>query len=95
MTPWPGAMASYAGQTVRIEQTRVSEADGVADQPGAVVGESADGGLRIACGRGTIDVLRVRPAGKTTMDAQAWWRGTRADAAMKPKFERVRDEETP
>ncbi len=94
MTPWPGAVASFSGQTVRFDQTRVPDADAGNDVPGTVLGESSDGGLRVACGRGTIDVLRIRPAGKPTMDAAAWWRGTRADFASKPKFERATDEET-
>ena len=96
MTPWPGALAAFAGQIVRFEETRVSHTDATTGAaPGTVLAEAPDGGLRIACGRGTIDVLKVRPAGKSTMDAQAWLRGTRVDIAARPKFERARDEETP
>jgi methionyl-tRNA formyltransferase len=94
MTPSPGAVAAFSGQKVRFEKTIVSDPDTPAGAPGTVLGESIAGALRVACGRGTIDILDVRPAGKASMDARAWWRGTRADLATKPKFERVRDEET-
>jgi methionyl-tRNA formyltransferase len=95
MTPWPGAFASFAGQIVRFEKTRVSDADAAQSAaPGTIVEGISDGGLRIACGRGTIDVLELRPSGKSTMNAQAWLRGTRVDLASRPRFERAKDEET-
>jgi len=32
----------------------------------------------VACGRGALELVRVRPAGKKSMAAGDWWRGMRA-----------------
>jgi methionyl-tRNA formyltransferase len=98
MTPWPGAVASFGGKPVRFERTRIADAGGPAGAapnvaPGTILGEAEGGALRVACGEGAIDVLLVRPAGKSTMEAQSWWRGTRADVASQPRFERAQTEE--
>ena len=72
MTPWPGALASFGGETLRLARTRLAEGTGA---PGAVLSTSP---LVVACGDGAIEVSRVVPAGKAEMDASAWWRGVRA-----------------
>jgi methionyl-tRNA formyltransferase len=71
MTPWPGALASFAGETLRFLRTRVAEGKG---EPGAVLSAAP---FLVACGEGAIEVQRVVPAGKAEMDASAWWRGLR------------------
>jgi methionyl-tRNA formyltransferase len=72
MTPWPGALASFAGETLRFLRTRVAEGKG---EPGEVLSAAP---FIVACGEGAIEVQRVVPAGKAEMDASAWWRGLRA-----------------
>jgi methionyl-tRNA formyltransferase len=74
MTPWPGALATFAGEPVRFARTRVADGAGA---PGAVLGIGPSGGLLVACGTGALEVLRVVPAGRAEMDAQAWWHGRR------------------
>jgi methionyl-tRNA formyltransferase len=72
MTPWPGALASFGGETLRFVRTRLAEGAGA---PGAILSTDP---LIVACGEGAIEVARVVPAGKAEMDASAWWRGLRA-----------------
>jgi methionyl-tRNA formyltransferase len=72
MTPWPGALASFAGETLRFARTRIAEGTGA---PGAVLSTAP---LIVACGEGALEVVRVVPAGKAEMDAPDWWRGLRA-----------------
>jgi len=72
MTPWPGALASFAGETLRFARTRIAEGTGA---PGAVLSTAP---LIVACGEGALEVVRVVPAGKAEMDASDWWRGLRA-----------------
>jgi len=83
MTPWPGALATFAGEPVRFARTRVAAGAGA---PGVVLGPGPSGGLLVACGEGALEVLRVVPAGRAEMDAQAWWRGLRAGKDDAPRF---------
>jgi len=100
MTPWPGAIATFDGSPVRFERTRVAtevedgDRAGARPEPGAIGGEGPQGGLLVACGKGAIEVLRVRPAGRKTMDALDWWRGLRSGKGSAPRFTTPsRDEE--
>jgi methionyl-tRNA formyltransferase len=46
--------------------------------PGSVVemdSNDASDGLRVACGRGSVWIREVQPAGKRRMTAAAWLRG--------------------
>ena len=92
MTPWPGALAEFAGEPVRFARTKVVPMNGAA-APGAVVGAGPAGGLLVACGEGGLEVLRVVPAGRAEMDAAAWWRGLRAGKDDAPRFTTPRREE--
>ncbi len=112
MTPWPGAIAGFAGQPVRFERTRlwasgagevggaggerdaerVRAASGATD-PGAILGPGPSGGLVVACGEGAIEEMRVRPAGRNEMDAQAWWLGLRSGTGATACFSTLRPEE--
>jgi methionyl-tRNA formyltransferase len=98
MTPWPGANALFQGEPVRLVRTRVVADAAVgsnphAPAPGTVLGPGPAGGLLVACGAGALEVLRVTPAGKAEMDAQAWWRGLRIENAEAPRFTTPRSEE--
>ncbi len=93
MTPWPGATAEFAGEPVRFMRTRVADADPKHADPGAVLGPGTSGGLLVACGEGKLEVLRVTPAGRPEMDAQAWWRGLRIETDDAPRFTTPRSEE--
>jgi methionyl-tRNA formyltransferase len=68
--PAPGAWASFAGSEVKLFGVTVSEGEG---QPGEVL-PGADP-LRVATGRGVVEIQEVLPAGGTRMAAQAWMRG--------------------
>ena len=96
MTPWPGAMAGFDGGLVRFERTRVAAGADPGAAPGAILGEGDHDGLLVACGTGSIEVLRVRPAGRNDMDARDWWRGLRSGKGSAPRFTTPSlDEETP
>jgi methionyl-tRNA formyltransferase len=95
MTPWPGALATFNGESVRFVRTRVS---GVAIEdtgggPGAIRGATPAGGLLVGCGEGAIEVLRLTPAGRPEMDAAAWWRGLRQKDDAPARFATPREED--
>lgn len=93
MTPWPGAIAEFANEPVRFMRTRPAAAETNHAAPGAVLGPGPLGGLLVACGEGALEVLRVTPAGRPEMDAQAWWHGLRLEADDAPRFTTPRSEE--
>ena len=95
MTPWPGATALFRGEPVRFTRTRVvPAASRVAPAArGTILGPGPSGGLVVECATGALEILRVTPAGKPEMEAQAWWRGLRIDVASAPRFTTPRSEE--
>lgn len=75
-TPWPGARTSLAGQDVTLVDVREAPHAPLArHEPGALT-QTKDG-LWVACGSGALRILRLKPAGKGELDADAWLRGAR------------------
>ena len=95
MTPWPGATALFDGEPVRFTRTRVvpSAAAIAPAAPGTVLGPGPSGGLVVECAPGALEILRVTPAGKPEMEAQAWWRGLHIEFASAARFTTPRSEE--
>jgi len=81
VTPWPGARAALGDVEVTIERARVLDLIQRAMESGMVLSAAEVGpseGPVVACGRGALELVRVRPAGKKSMAAGDWWRGMRA-----------------
>ncbi|HET7037636.1 MAG TPA: methionyl-tRNA formyltransferase [Thermomicrobiaceae bacterium] len=75
MTPWPGAWTTLGGQRVIIEQAMLGgELLGV--PPGGIATDA--GHVLVRCGASSLELLRVRPAGRGSMAAAAWLRGLQA-----------------
>jgi methionyl-tRNA formyltransferase len=72
MDPRPGAWSTIAGHEIKCFSPRVVS-DAV-DAPGTVV--DTDHHLVVACGRGTLEIAEVQPAGKRRMSALDWIRGS-------------------
>ena len=68
LSPFPGAWCEIAGKRVKIH--RASPVDG-SGKPGEVLSHD----LKVACGQGALQLLRVQPAGKSAMSAQDFLRG--------------------
>ena len=94
MTPWPGAHTVFEpaaapgageahGQALLVEQARVLDRLPRETPPGRVLGPEQTGpveGVVVACRRGALELVTVRPAGKRSMPAAAWWHGLRGAA---------------
>jgi methionyl-tRNA formyltransferase len=81
LNPWPLARCSDGhGGDLAVLSARALEAP-----PGAEAGTllPAKEGVRVACGKGALELLRVKPAGKAEMDASAWLRGARLEPGAK------------
>ncbi len=68
LSPFPGAWTEIDGERVKLLASRLSEGQG---PPGQVLDES----LRIACGDGAIELLRLQRAGKGAQDKESFLRG--------------------
>jgi methionyl-tRNA formyltransferase len=70
MTPWPGACAWLQGKRFKITRSAIGAETGRLGAPGAIVGVGP-AGAEVACGEGTILVLRGQHEGKRECDAAA------------------------
>jgi methionyl-tRNA formyltransferase len=68
--PAPAAWTTLEGVNVKLFRAKPVEGDGL---PGEVLAVTPR--LRVATGRGAVDVSEVQPAGKSRMEAEAWGRG--------------------
>jgi methionyl-tRNA formyltransferase len=79
--PWPGSFVQNQGARLVVVQAQadlatVSKAPKASETPGTVL-QTSPAGLWVACGEGSLLLERVRPAGRGTMSAAAWWSGRR------------------
>jgi methionyl-tRNA formyltransferase len=80
LSPFPGAWCELPGrkgvERVKIHLAKVENANG---EPGTVLDEKA----LIATGAGALKLLRLQPAGKSSMDAADYLRGRPIEAGTK------------
>jgi methionyl-tRNA formyltransferase len=79
MTPWPGAAAWHHGRRLQIVRATPLHLLDCEAAPGAVIDTGRDG-VDVACGTGCLRLARVKPEGRSEMDAADWARGTRLAA---------------
>ncbi len=68
LSPFPGAWTLVEGQRIKLLMSSVVEGAGEA---GTVLNDA----LRVSCGEGAVDVLRLQRAGKGAMDRDAFLKG--------------------
>jgi methionyl-tRNA formyltransferase len=73
VTPEPGAFTELDGNRLKILAAARFDGQSTVLQPGEFA--ESDGAILVGTGTQPLTVLRVQPAGKTGMDAAAWWRG--------------------
>ena len=71
LSPVPGAWFEIAGQGDRVKVLRTTRGEG-AGAPGSVL----DDRLTVACGDGAVRILELQRAGRASMKAQEFLRGT-------------------
>jgi methionyl-tRNA formyltransferase len=75
MDPWPGAAALFRGQSMRLHAvTPIDLVPGEAP-PGTIV--TVDPYVTVAALPGHVRLVRLQPAGRKSMTAVEWARGTR------------------
>jgi methionyl-tRNA formyltransferase len=85
MTPWPGARTALArtdvgeaAELVLLDARAVPVPEGGGHVPPGTVIDTRRAFL-VAAGTGSIEIRRLRPAGKAPMDGLAWLRGARVE----------------
>ncbi len=68
LSPFPGAWTEVGGDRIKLLASRVAEGQGI---PGEVL----DDHLRVACGDGAVELLRLQRAGKGAQDRETFLRG--------------------
>jgi methionyl-tRNA formyltransferase len=86
MTPWPGARTLLRGpagqgaqELVVVEARARDDVDAVDRAPGTLLAGRSE--LLVVCGSGALEIVRLKPAGKGELAADAWLRGARLDPA--------------
>jgi methionyl-tRNA formyltransferase len=74
VTPWPGATTSLNGAPLVLVRTRPLEPSGHGGDPGRIVALDP---VTVSCGSGTLQIERVKAAGRAEMTATDWARGAR------------------
>lgn len=93
LNPWPGAFATFRGESLKIwrstffqrDDTQV-EAEAFSNQtellPGQII-RIVKEGLLVQTGEGVLEILEVQPAGKRPMSARAFFNGRKGMAGEK------------
>ena len=76
LSPWPGAWTLRRGRRLKLLRARVAEAPAGAARLNEVAGAVLPGApLRVACGRGAVDLIEVQPEGRGRQAAADHARG--------------------
>ncbi len=74
MSPWPGAFTALRGRTIKVEEARTVERDSARAPAGTAVLVDKSRVI-VACGRGAVELLAVKPEGKRAMKGAEWAQG--------------------
>ena len=80
--PWPGTWSVFQDRRVAVTAMKLHDADGERFKCGKPYFDKALKALVVGCGRGSIAIFRLKPAGGKDMDAASFWNGVKdKDAA--------------
>ncbi|KRT66475.1 MAG: fmt, methionyl-tRNA formyltransferase, methionyl-tRNA formyltransferase [Candidatus Dadabacteria bacterium CSP1-2] len=76
--PWPSAYTNLEGKLLKIYKVRLAGGEG---KPGEVI-KSESGILRVATGKGALDILKLQIEGGKKLETQVFLRGRRIEEGM-------------
>ena len=68
MTPWPGAFTTAEGKTLKILESRIGAEASRGASPGTVI-VAGKRGIEIACGAGSLAIVRAQMEGRKPLGA--------------------------
>lgn len=74
MNPWPGSFTYYSGRYIKVLHAEPADLLRREERPGTVV-RSEGTLLKVACGRGTLRVIRLQVEGRRPQDTEDFLRG--------------------
>ncbi len=77
VTPWPGAVATFQGKRITILVARPRDLLPLPEAPGTILPALGDT-ISVACGRGALTIIVVKPESRGPMSAASWAYGVRA-----------------
>jgi methionyl-tRNA formyltransferase len=77
--PWPVAETRLNGEQLRIFEAQPWDAAPASGSPGTV--RDSEGGIDVACGRGTLRITRLQLAGRKPLAAEEFLKGQRLSGA--------------
>jgi len=83
--PWPGSYTSLGSKVVAITDMSFSDSVGSTDKPGTFGYDKSIKSMTVTCGKGSIRINKLKPAGGKEMDAASFWNGLKDRSA--PKFQ--------
>jgi len=82
MSPTPGAWTVFEEETIKVLKTRMSLDKG---DPGEIIECSPGNTLKVACGNGSIEILKLQRSGKKAMDFTSFLCGCNLEKGQKFK----------
>jgi len=79
VSPWPGAVTTHRGRSLRIVRARPFHRLKPDAEPGTLL-EIGDDGVQVACRPGVLRIERVIPEARSEMAATDWARGARLES---------------
>ncbi len=73
--PWPGSYTTLGSKVVAITEMSFGDHAGPKDNPGTFGYDKSNKSMLVHCGKGSIRVNKLKPAGGKEMDAAAFWNG--------------------
>lgn len=71
---FPSAHFTHDGKLIKVMETRPTEGSG---KCGEILGVGKDG-VKVACGKGCLLLIKVKPEGKSEMNARDWYNGLKS-----------------
>lgn len=83
--PWPGSYTNLGSKVVAITEMSFGDLEGSRDRPGTFGYDKTVKSMIVNCGKGSIHINKLKPAGGKEMDAAAFWNGLKDRSA--PRFD--------
>lgn len=73
--PWPGASTTLKGESLKIWQARADASPGHEQAPPGAIVRAGPEAIRVATGRGLLELIEVQPAGRRRMTVKEFLAG--------------------
>jgi methionyl-tRNA formyltransferase len=83
LTPWPGTFSFLDGRRILLTELALASERTSESRAAGSVFRDERGRIAVACGTGSVELVQVKPEGKSVLNAAEFMRGL---AGKEPKF---------